>query len=209
MSVPTPPPPTATTPTAVTGSAMNVAPTSATLTGTVNPNGAASTFYFQYGTSTGYGSNTPSDTAGADTVNHSESVFIAGLRPGTTYHYRVVGNNTAGTTNGADHTFKTTKLPLKLSVSPTRTRAGTRACFAFKASSDGHPVARATVRFANHTARTSRAGKATICLTPHRKTYHPSATKTSYRPAHTTVIARAAPKPRGPGRTSNRGSSEK
>jgi hypothetical protein len=89
---------------------------------------------------------------------------------------------------------KVTK-PLKLAVSPTRTHAGVRACFAFRASSTGHPVAGAAVRFAGHRARTSRAGEARICLRLRRGTYHPSATKRGYRPAHATVTVSAKPKP--------------
>ena len=75
------------------------------------------------------------------------------------------------------------------------TAAGTPACFAFKASSNGHLVAGATVRFANHTARTSRAGKATICLTLQQGTYHAAATKAGYRRAEATITATAPPKP--------------
>ena len=182
-------------PTAVTGSAMNVTKTSATVTGTVNPNGAATTFFFQYGTSIVYGSTTSTRSAGSDTSNHSESASISGLSPGKTYHFRIVAKNAAGTSYGADRTFTTPKRPLTFSVSPSRTLAGTRVCFAFKASSNGHPVAGATVRLANQAARTSHAGTATICLTLQKGTYHPSATKAGYRRAHGTITATAPPKP--------------
>jgi 6-phosphogluconolactonase (cycloisomerase 2 family) len=182
-------------PTAFTGPASNVTQATATLTGTVNPNGSATTFYFQYGTSTAYGSTTTTQSAGSDTSNHSESASVSGLLPGTTYHFRIVAKNAGGTSDGGDMTFTTPKRPLKLSVSPTRAEAGARVCLAFKASSNGHPVAGATVRLGNHTARTSHAGKATICLTLQHGTYHPSATKTGYRSARATVIANAALKP--------------
>jgi hypothetical protein len=46
-------------PGAVTGSASNVTVTSATLHGTVDPNGRPTTWHVEYGTSTGYGSKTP------------------------------------------------------------------------------------------------------------------------------------------------------
>ena len=76
-------------------------------------------------------------------------------------------------------------------MSPQRTRAG-RACFAFNATSTGHPVAGATVRFAHRTARTSRAGRATICVTLHRGTYRASATKAGFRPVHGVSILACA-----------------
>jgi hypothetical protein len=186
------PPPAAKLPTATTGAASKVTHSSATLAGTVNPNGSATTYYFQYGTSTAYGKQTGANSAGSDTTVHAESVSISGLSPGRTYHYRIVANNATGTSDGADRKFTTPRRPLRLSVSPMRIQAGTRTCFAFKASSNGHRVAGATIRFASHTARTSHAGKATICLTPHRGVYHPSASKRGYRPARAIVIARAA-----------------
>ena len=52
-AAPAPPPPTATT-----GSPSNQAQSSATVAGTVNPNGVDTNYYFQYGTTTAYGSNT-------------------------------------------------------------------------------------------------------------------------------------------------------
>ena len=61
--------------------ATNVTVTSATLNGTVDPNGRATTWYFEYGTTTGYGSQTPARSAGSGTT--STSVSGAGLRPDT------------------------------------------------------------------------------------------------------------------------------
>jgi hypothetical protein len=179
----------------VTGAASNVTHTSAILHGTVNPNGSATTYYFQYGTSTAYGKQTSSHSAGSDTTTHPASATISGLAAGRTYHYRIVAHNQTGTSYGADETFSSPPRPLKLSVSPRRTQAGTRACFAFKATSSGHPVAGATVRLGHHTARTSHAGKATICLRLRPGSYHATATKTGFRTARVTITARAAPKP--------------
>ena len=63
----------------VTGRAEQpLAPTPATLNGTVNPNGRATTWYFEYGTSTSYGTKTPAQSAGADT--NSVAVSGAGHR---------------------------------------------------------------------------------------------------------------------------------
>src|SRR5437763_7829381 len=96
-----------------TGGVRALTATSATLTGTVNPEGQAATYYFQYGTSTAYGSTTPSPAAnaGAGTMNVNVSAAAGSLTPNTTYHYRLVATNASGTSTGADHTFKTNAAP--------------------------------------------------------------------------------------------------
>ena len=58
----------ATKPGVSTLGAAKVTITTATLTGKVNPHGAATTYYFQYGTTTAYGSRTPSAGVGAGTA---------------------------------------------------------------------------------------------------------------------------------------------
>ncbi|MHB8458363.1 MAG: hypothetical protein ACYDBS_11860, partial [Acidimicrobiales bacterium] len=52
-------------PSVVTQAATSVTATQATLNGTVNPNGAATTYQFQYGTTTSYGSVSPASPASA------------------------------------------------------------------------------------------------------------------------------------------------
>ena len=98
-------------PAATTGAATNVAQSSVTVAGTVNPNGTATSYYFQYGTSASYGSNTPSTAAGAGTADVPVSANLSGLTPSTTYHYRAVAVSSAGTTDGPDQTFTTTTPP--------------------------------------------------------------------------------------------------
>jgi hypothetical protein len=102
----------AATPTAITGPVSAVGPTSATAGGTVNPNGLATTWYLEYGTSTGYGSKTPTTSAGSGTANLTVSTTLTSLTPGTTYHYRLVAANSSGTSRGADGIFTTFGLPV-------------------------------------------------------------------------------------------------
>jgi hypothetical protein len=89
-----------------TSPATNVASFSATLNGSVNPNGAATTVYFQYGPTTSYGSTTPMQTQTGNTVR-TISANITGLTASTVYHFRIVAHNSAGTTYGGDRTFTT------------------------------------------------------------------------------------------------------
>lgn len=105
------PPPTP-APSATTGAASGVTPTGATLAGTVNPNGSATSCRFEYGTTTAYGSSVDCASApggGASAV--AVSAALSGLSAGTTYHYRLDATNAGGTTNGADMTFATPTPP--------------------------------------------------------------------------------------------------
>jgi hypothetical protein len=95
-------------PTVVTTAATLVTSSGANLNGTVNPNNLSSSVSFDYGLTTSYGTNiagVPSPVNGSTAT--AVSVAITGLTPGVTYHFRVNGVNTVGTTNGSDMTFTT------------------------------------------------------------------------------------------------------
>ena len=109
----------ATAPSVTTGPVTAVAPTTATVSGTVNPNGTATTWHVEYGTSTSYGSTSPSTSAGAGTAATSVSANLGGLAAGTTYHYRFVAVSTAGTSRGADGILQTSSTPAAATGSAT------------------------------------------------------------------------------------------
>ena len=94
-------------PTATSGSATSVTLTGATLTATVDPQGASTSYHFEYGTSDSYGLSTSDRDAGSGTGAVSVSVPVTGLTSDTTYHARIVATNAAGVTRGSDKTFKT------------------------------------------------------------------------------------------------------
>lgn len=100
-------------PTVETDLATSVKGTTATFNGTVDPEGLATTYRFEYGTTTAYGSAIPlvykSAGSGAAAVAVSEAV--ANLAANTTYHYRLVAINESGQSVGEDQTFTTLKLP--------------------------------------------------------------------------------------------------
>src|SRR4051812_19727150 len=106
----------ATPPGASTGGATAVAPQTATVHGKVNPHGAPTAFYFRYGTTTKYGHRTTTTSAGSGTKTRSVSAPLAGLRPITTSHSRLVAFSTAGTRTGGDRTFKTKQIPTTSSI---------------------------------------------------------------------------------------------
>lgn len=101
-----------------TGGVSRVHGNSAELGGTINPNGSASTYYFQFGPSVAYTAQTPSGTLPSGhtvvKVGQTASPFLLG------YHYRLVATNAAGQMKfGSDRIFtaKTTRLTVKITKS--------------------------------------------------------------------------------------------
>ncbi|MGA9313333.1 MAG: NHL repeat-containing protein [Solirubrobacteraceae bacterium] len=100
-------------PGASTGAVTGMSQTQATLTGTVTPGGFPTSYFFDYGKTLYYGNEAPlgGRTAGVGSeVVVSEAV--AGLEPGTTYHYRLVVSSPGGTAYGEDETFTTPPAPV-------------------------------------------------------------------------------------------------
>jgi hypothetical protein len=92
-------------PTATTGAAESVGATTATLTGSAGP--GASSYHFEYGTSTAYGLVTPAQQLPAADDPVAVKAAVGALTPSTTYHFRLVADGVAG----ADRSFKTTPAP--------------------------------------------------------------------------------------------------
>jgi len=103
-------------PSVATSGASNATYSSVIVYGYVNPHGLATGYVFQYGATSGYGGQTPLAPAGNGTISIKLSQTITGLQPGTTYHYRIVAVNGAGTANGGDRTFKTASVPLSVQI---------------------------------------------------------------------------------------------
>ena len=92
------------------GSSVAVTEVSAILVARLNPSGLPTTYHFEYGRTSAYGTKTASATLAAGSGSIAVSARIRGLRPGVTYHYRLVARNARGTSRGADRTFKTAPL---------------------------------------------------------------------------------------------------
>jgi hypothetical protein len=98
-------------PQASTLSASSITTNSATLNGTVNPDGYPTTAWFEWGTTTNYGDLTPVVALGSGTTALPLSAPLAGLSPGATYHFRVAATNDNGLVYGSDQNFTTLGLP--------------------------------------------------------------------------------------------------
>ncbi len=98
-------------PSADTTPASGIATSSVTLTGRVNPNGASTTYWFEYGTDSLLGNLIGSGTAhqavGSGTATVDASAEIRGLAQNTRYYYRVVAQNSYGTIRGDIQNFRT------------------------------------------------------------------------------------------------------
>jgi hypothetical protein len=130
-------------PSATTGSASAIGPSNATVNGTVNPNGQASTYFFQYGTSTSYGLQTPPASAGSGTTPVGVHATLEGLGENNTYHYRLVVQSGTVTVNGSDQTLTTTTsqavvLGHEGFVSPGRIVGAELGCFHGTSQCTGH-----------------------------------------------------------------------
>jgi len=96
--------PAAQAPAVTTNAATSVGSTSATLNAFVDPKGSNTTVAFEYGTTTSYGSQI---AVGSTSVAGNADAPLTGLIPSTTYHFRVVATNSAGTSRGANQSFTT------------------------------------------------------------------------------------------------------
>jgi hypothetical protein len=109
-SNPTPKP---ATPTSRTNSATNIAQTSVSLNGQVNPNGFQTNYWFEYGKDNKLGSTTSITSVNDNNISLTSLVNVSnpvtGLEAGTKYYFRLNAQNQFGTVNGTTLSFTTKK----------------------------------------------------------------------------------------------------
>jgi hypothetical protein len=108
-----------------TGPAVSVGTEKAGVTGSIDPNGAATSWYVQYGLSTAYGVQNFPQTLVAGSVPDPVAATLTGLAPATLFHYRIVAFHDSIVSYGADATFFTRPLTppspgLHATTSPSR-----------------------------------------------------------------------------------------
>jgi hypothetical protein len=91
-------------PVAITSPESNITSSAAMLHGSLDPHGLSTTVYFEYGRTSSYGSTSPSQTQAGNTFRNV-SANIGGLSASTSYHFRIVATNSAGTRYGGDREF--------------------------------------------------------------------------------------------------------
>lgn len=132
-------------PSASTSAATEIGADRATLHGRVNPGGRPTTYQFEWGHTTAYGSVTASTSAGSGASGMPVSVVLTGLRPGATYHYRVVATNAAGTDRGGDRILRTSRGLTGISIVPSATTVAWNGTVVLSGALTGAAVERAPV----------------------------------------------------------------
>lgn len=112
-------------PTVITGPATGIGARSATLIGNVTAIGVPTSYHFEYGPTTAYGSVTAATDSGSAVGQLPVAATLDGLSPGTTYHFRLVASSKGGVSQGHDQSFTTpSAAPSSSSSSSTQTFAG-------------------------------------------------------------------------------------
>jgi plastocyanin len=115
-------------PSATTSAATEVSETTATLKGTVDPDGKPTKYFFEWGTSESYGQVTAEAPAGEGHFSEPASAKLTGLVAGKVYHFRLVAKNASEEVRGLDQMFTTKSLsspPTEPSPPPTTTTTPT------------------------------------------------------------------------------------
>lgn len=146
-------------PVALTSAATHVAHRSVVLEGSVTPGQQATSYHFEYGPTTDYGTTTQGTLISGAILQHV-SAPISGLHAGTTYHYRVVASSPAGIVVGADMTVTTltetpqpadpapapTPAPTPAPPAPSKSKAATRFHVAYTVTPEGLTLRQVAIR---------------------------------------------------------------
>jgi phosphodiesterase/alkaline phosphatase D-like protein len=105
---------------------VSVSSSTALVSGQVIPNGVSTTYWFEYGETTGLGTGTSAQSIGSGFAKIATPFFITGLKANTNYYFRLSAKNNFGTVNGATHSFRTNNTPPPSGSVPTiRTQSAT------------------------------------------------------------------------------------
>jgi phosphodiesterase/alkaline phosphatase D-like protein len=98
-------------PVVATKAAGAVSQSTAVLNADVNPNGAQTSYYYEYGALNALNSKTSTQLIGGGYINYSAPATVTGLNANTTYYFRIVAENEKGKTPGAVLSFTTSNTP--------------------------------------------------------------------------------------------------
>ncbi|MFA6050707.1 MAG: fibronectin type III domain-containing protein [Candidatus Paceibacterota bacterium] len=105
-------------PAAITGTTFTPSNSTAIVTGIVTPNGALTTYWFEYGDTTSMTKKTAAQSVGSGFTAINAPAYITGLSANTTYYFRLSAQNSYGVTNGLTQSFKTNSNPPPTAVAP-------------------------------------------------------------------------------------------
>ncbi|TSD03731.1 MAG: Uncharacterized protein Athens071426_64 [Parcubacteria group bacterium Athens0714_26] len=102
-----------------TNPALGITPNSATLYGSINPNNGNTTAWFEYGNTASFGNTTASQNVGGGNTSINIYLPLSNLNQNTIYYYRVVAQNTNGTSYGNTVNFLTSSTQNGQTIVPT------------------------------------------------------------------------------------------
>lgn len=106
-------------PTVTTSTLVVVSNSVAVVTGRVTPNGAQTTYWYEYGMTSALGTRVANQGVGGGYQSISAPAIVNGLSANTTYYYRLVAQNTFGTVVGKSYSFMTNSNPPLQGIGPT------------------------------------------------------------------------------------------
>jgi hypothetical protein len=114
---------------AVEGGGVSViGPSTATVKASVDPNGLATSYSIEYGSTTALGQATPAISLGSGINPTQVLADLADLKPGSSYYYRVVVTNSSGTTTSQTQTFQTPPATVNPATGQLSTAPGAVKC---------------------------------------------------------------------------------
>jgi hypothetical protein len=160
-----------------TGATLPADPTLVTdsyalISGTLNPGGQATAYWFEWGKTTSYGQGTPITQAGNGSADVPVDYSLDTLRPATTYHYRLIVKPTTGdNVVGADQSFTTAPaLAVGYVGRSARVTGAGKALVALKAVGPADATAQGVLKLTGKVGRQLVSyGSANYSLTPGQK----------------------------------------
>jgi PKD repeat protein len=155
---------------------------SAKATVSVDPKGAASTVWVEYGTGPSYGQKSPSQTVPAGAAK-TLTFTLKALTPRTLYHYRVVASHSdSGQASTTDSTFSTPKVkPMSVGLKRRTVSAAAGGMVPLAFTCKGNALSRCTVQIVLQLGK-KRAGSKSFTLVPtQRKTVRVKLTRAAFR----------------------------
>jgi len=112
--------PQATAPIVATNSSVSPSATTVVVSGTVNPKGSFTNYWYEYGKTSDLGTKTSNQTMGSGFVSIQAPAYITGLSKNTTYYFKLVAENQYGKVAGSQYAFQTTEsTPAPVGNAPT------------------------------------------------------------------------------------------
>ncbi len=182
-------------PSALSANATAILTTTATLKGSVNPHGLATTYHFEYGPTSAYGSVTPTVSAGSGSAAVPVTAAATALVAGVTCHFRLVASNSDGTSKSSELTF-TPGIPVLSTTAASSVTVNTASSGGNISSDEGVAITSRGVCWStasnptladSHTTNGTGTGSFTSSITGllqnttyHVRAYATNATATSY-----------------------------